>query len=322
METPTPTATGTMVPIVGTVTLQVNVRSGPGTVYDSLGLLSIGQAVNIISRNQQGTWYKILYPTGEGGFAWVVAEYVRVDAGVDIPLDSAPVTEGLSGKVTLRINVRSGPSITFDSLGLLEPGTTVTLTGKNATASWYQIVYPQGPDGHGWVTVQFIQTDASADLPVLDEFGRVVAPGATGTPSGPEMIPTPTIGPAPVDGDTSVSPLMKVVFSPNGTRRFTFSGQVSAPDGDGEDWLEFTPFSSTGTNAWLVLSLGCTGNSDLDVELWQNGSSITNWGSLHCGGIGINGIIPAGIPTLVHLRPASGEGLRLVTYTITVENKP
>ncbi len=318
----TPTATLTPAPIKGTITLQINVRSGPGTVYESLGLLNAGQTVDILSRNLEGTWYKIQYSTAEGGTAWVVAQYVRVEAGIEIPLDTVSNQEGLTGRVTLRINVRSGPSITFDTLGLLEAGTTVTLTGKNATASWYQIVYPDGPDGHGWVTVQYIQTDATSNLPVLDEFGRAVTSSATGTPSGPEPIPTPTSGPAPADGDSAAAPLAKVVFSAAGVRQFTFSGQVSAPDGDAEDWLEFTPFSSLGADARLVFSLVCFGNAALDIELSQGGAALQNWGTIQCGDTGKYVSVPAAIPTLVRLQASAGEGLRLVTYMLKVENLP
>ena len=205
---------------------------------------------------------------------------------------------------------------------MLEPGVVVSLTGKNTTASWFQIDYPAGPGGRGWVTSQYIQTDSTADLPVLDDYGNVVTPDTAGTPSGPIPSSTPTIGPAYADGDSSASPAVRVIFSSTGTHRFVYSSQVSAPEGDAEDWVEFTPYTSSGTDARLTFSLACTGNGTLTVEIWQGGTLLSGWGSLACGESGRSILLPAGQVYQVRLAPASGDGLRLVAYTLTVQNNP
>jgi hypothetical protein len=221
-----------------------------------------------------------------------------------------------------RLNVRSGPGTTFESLGMLEPGVSVSLTGKNATATWFQINYPAGPGGRGWVTSQYVQTDATADLPVLDDYGNLVTPGASGTSSGPGLAPTPTVGPALTDGDSSNNPGIHVTFSATGTRRFVYSSEVSTPQGDPEDWVGFTPYSTSGVNARLTLSLTCAGNGSLTMELWQGGTQLSGWGALACGETGKTILLPAGQNYLVHLVPVAGDGLRLVAYTLTVQNYP
>jgi hypothetical protein len=195
----------------------------------------------------------------------------------------------------------------------------VSLTGKNTTASWFQIDYPAGPGGRGWVTSQYVQTDAAADLPVLDNYGIVVT---SGTPSGPFLPPTPTVGPASADGDSSVSPAIRVTFSGTGTHQFVYSSQVSTPEGDAEDWVEFTPYTAGGTNARLNISLACTGNGTLTVELWQGGTLLSGWGALTCGETGKSILLPAGQVYLMHLAPSAGDGLRLVAYTLAVQNNP
>jgi len=322
VATPPPTPTATPILIDGTLTIKVNVRSGPGTGYDSLGQLEAGTKVQITARDSQGAWYQILYPAAPQGRGWVAAQYVTVAAGAEVPVDATPTPAGPTGRVVQRLNVRSGPGTTFDTLGLLEPGVVVSLTGKNATASWFQIDYPAGPGGRGWVTSQYIQTDAAADLPVLDDYGNVVTPGAGGTPSGPFLSPTPTVGPAYADDDSSVSPAIRVTFSATGTHQFVYSSQVSAPQGDAADWVEFTPYTASGTNARLNMSLACTGNGALTVELWQGGAPLSGWGALACGETGKSVLLPAGRVYQMHLAPASGDGLRLVAYTLTVQNNP
>jgi hypothetical protein len=199
---------------------------------------------------------------------------------------------------------------------------TVSLTGKNTTASWFQIDYPAGPGGHGWVTSQYIQTDAAADLLILDDYGMVVTPSTAGTPSGPVLSPTPTIGPAFADGDSVVNPAIRVTFSATGTHQFVYSSQVSEPEGDAEDWVEFTPYTASGTNAHLNLSLACTGNSTLLVELWQGSMLLSSWGNLACGEMGKSILLPIGQAYQISLAPVAGDGLQLVAYTLTVQNNP
>jgi uncharacterized protein YraI len=337
-ETPTlpvtplpPTVTATPILIDGTLTIKVNVRSGPGTSYDSLGQLEAGGKVQIIARDSQGAWYLILYPAAPQGRGWVAAQYVTVATGTEVPLDATPTPTGPTGRVVQRLNVRSGPGTTFDTLGLLEPGVVVSLTGKNTTASWFQIDYPARPGGRGWVTSQYVLTDTAADLPVLDDYGVVVpdpardnlvTPSAAGTPSGPVIPPTPTIGPAFADGDSSVNPAIQVTFSAIGTHHFAYSSQVSAPQGDAEDWIEFTSYSASGTNARLNFSLACIGNGTLTVELWQGGTLLSSWGTLACGETGKTILLSAGQVYLIRLAPIAGVGLRLVAYTLTVQNNP
>jgi hypothetical protein len=221
-----------------------------------------------------------------------------------------------------RLNVRSGPGTSFNSLGLLEANAPVLLTGKNTTASWFQIEYPTGPGGRGWVTAQYVQTDAAGELPVLDDFGAIVTPGESGTPYGPDLAPTSTIGSALADGDTSTNPAINVTFSPLGTRRFIYSSQVSTPQGDAEDWVVFTPFSTTGINAHLMFSLTCTGNGSLTVNLLRGGTQLSGWGRLVCGDFGKGLVLPAGQPILLHLAAVSGDGLQFVAYTLDVQNNP
>jgi hypothetical protein len=136
------------------------------------------------------------------------------------------------------------------------------------------------------------------------------------------LTPTPTIGPALADGDSAAHPASQTAFSASGTRQFIYSSQVSAPDGDAEDWVGFTPYAITGTTARLLFSLACSGNGTLSVELWQGGTALSGWGSLGCGDLEKPIPLPAGQPYEVRLLPAPGSGLRLVDYVLKVENRP
>ena len=318
-EPPTPTATA--LTIQGTLTIKVNVRSGPGSSFTSLGLLNAGQKVQVLARDTSGQWYQVLYPVAPAGIAWVSAQYVQIPAGTQVPQQTTPTPTGPTGRVLQRLNVRTGPGRTFPSLGTLAPDVQVSLTGKNATAAWFQILYPSGPGGRAWVTAQYIQTDSADGLPVLDDYGTPVPAGTAGLlPSQPAS--TPTFGPALADGDFAADPGGRVVFSTAGTNLFSYSSQVSAPQGDPEDWIAFTPYAATGSNARLLISLACSGNGTLIVELWQGGSMLSGWGSLACGDENTLVSLPAGLEYELRLRPAVGEGLQFVDYVLKVQNQP
>ena len=49
----------------------VNVRSGPGTVYPTVGALTQGSSVPIAGKSADGTWWYIPFSSGVGGYGWV-----------------------------------------------------------------------------------------------------------------------------------------------------------------------------------------------------------------------------------------------------------
>jgi uncharacterized protein YraI len=303
----------------------VNVRSGPGTSYASLGQLEAGQKVQVTLRDTTGTWYQILYPSSTGGTGWVTAQYINLAPGAQVPLETTPTPSGPQGRVLQLLNVRSGPGMSFDSLGTLQTNAKVALTGKDAAAAWFQISYPSGPGGHAWVTAQYVQTDASDQLPVLDAYGTPVPANGTAGPAGTagsNQTATPTLGPAFADNDSAANPAVNITFSANGTRQFTYSSQVSAPQGDPQDWVEFTPFAINSGKSSLVFNLSCSGNGTLTITMEQAGTPLTGWGTLACGDQNKSIVLPAGQPIKLQLAPASGQGLQLVNYVLTVQNMP
>ena len=54
----------------------VNVRKGPGTVYDIVGALTVGGTAGIAGKSSDGTWWFIDFPAGDGGHAWVSSSVV------------------------------------------------------------------------------------------------------------------------------------------------------------------------------------------------------------------------------------------------------
>jgi len=56
----------------------VNVRTGPGTVYDQVGVLVLGQSAPALGESVAADWVEIQYPGTPSGLGWVYAPVVEV----------------------------------------------------------------------------------------------------------------------------------------------------------------------------------------------------------------------------------------------------
>ncbi len=322
---PTFTPTATVVPIDGFLIAQVYVRAGPGTNFDAIGLIGHSKIVRLIGQDITGEWFQILHADGPDGVGWIVSQYVQAAGTESLPVISLQNTSGskaVTAQVIQRLNVRAGPGLSYAVYGMVDPPATLILTGKNELGTWIQVEFDESPTGYGWVAVAYIQLTEQADLPILDELGTPV-PVASAGPTGIAVTPSPTTGPAFWDNDSASSPGGRVVFSPLGTRTFSYTSDVSSPQGDPDDWLEFTPYGSQGGNiAILQASLACSGNGDIELSLTQGGTEITGWSPLACGADEAVIQLPSGKAYLLHITPAAGDGLRFVHYTLVIRNLP
>lgn len=71
---------------------QINVRSGPGTFYDKVGVLLIGQTAPAKGRSTGGEWIMVEYLGAPGNVAWVYAPLVDVLSPLLLPVVEAPPT--------------------------------------------------------------------------------------------------------------------------------------------------------------------------------------------------------------------------------------
>jgi uncharacterized protein YraI len=85
-----------------------NVRSGPGTEYDSIGRMIRGQSAPIIGQALNGDrlWYQIVYFGGPNNTGWVWDRLVRVDGDTGlIPQAAVPPTPTLLPTATLEFGL-------------------------------------------------------------------------------------------------------------------------------------------------------------------------------------------------------------------------
>ena len=121
-----PTVTGMLLPptppptaalqAVGLVTVNVNVRQGPGTDFEVIGLLVAGSEVTLRGQTGDGNWRQISYPSAPDGLGWVAAEFVQTPQAGHVPIVSPNTPEpevktspGLPATATQRAASTSTP---------------------------------------------------------------------------------------------------------------------------------------------------------------------------------------------------------------------
>ncbi|MEZ4644154.1 MAG: protein kinase [Chloroflexota bacterium] len=75
-----PTTTETPLPMLRITAQSTNLRSGPGAIYPSIGILLQGEIVTILARNQDSSWYNIMLADGQT-VGWVAASVSDSVAG-------------------------------------------------------------------------------------------------------------------------------------------------------------------------------------------------------------------------------------------------
>jgi len=245
----------------------------------------------------------------------------------------------VEGQTTAQLNVRNAPSAESDLLGTIEIFANVQIVGKNPASSWWMIVYPESPNGTGWITAQYVQATDTQDVPVISagtrqpqatgsaqgtaavsqtEAGPTVGVGSGETPSGE---PTLSLATAFPDGDSVESPAVSINLSKASVRSFNYSSDISSPEGDPEDWVQFTLEGQTGQETIVSVILNCSGSSPLNVELIQNEVILQSWGDIFCGNPSqLQLYLFVGSPYYLRFTPAGGNSsIDYVAYDVTVQ---
>lgn len=288
---------------------QINVRAEPSTAGEVLGIIPASTKVEITGKDPGESWWQINYPQGPDGKGWVTAQFVTTAARPEVPTIGGAEDDPNSGNVAViqqQLNVRSGPGTDFNSLGTLNPQDVVRLTGKDPNGAWLQIEFAAGPYGKGWVNAAFVQAQGAGNLPIITEAGLVVG---TGTPTVIPFTPTATVLPAMDDGDSAQSPSVNVTLSSTGTHSLQYSSDVSAPNGDAEDWIQFVPFTKS-----ILLEVACKG-SDVQIEIIQAGQRLEQAG---CGTQKLVSVEPGNSVQLhVSALPESSQNYSFYTLRVT-----
>lgn len=136
----------------------VNVRSGPGTQFDIVARLEAGDTVPADGRESpDNLWLRVVLADDAHG--WVAFFTVTISGDVETLAivgqepESTPPADLPAGEVRVlalgRVNVRSGPAITYDVISQLEAGDEAQAQARSSeTNDWLLI---EGTEIAGWV---------------------------------------------------------------------------------------------------------------------------------------------------------------------------
>jgi flagellar FliL protein len=156
-----------------------------------LELVSVGDKVQLVGKNNAGTWLLVITPRGTSG--WVNASLLALPAGAlgKLPVTTqtgqtaAPTSEaptagagtpeatltpsGLTAKVFNGGRIRSTPSIQINpsnQVGTINAGENVQLVAKTSDGLWYKITDMRGVTG--WVSASLLTVppDVASQVPV------------------------------------------------------------------------------------------------------------------------------------------------------------
>ncbi|MFQ5398552.1 MAG: SH3 domain-containing protein [Anaerolineae bacterium] len=247
-----------------TALVDLNVRSGPGTNYPALTALTAGTNARILGKSPDGGWWKIECPAGTSPECW---------ASASSQFSSAANMEN--------VQVAAVPPAPSQS--------TSSGSGNGGTAATATVAATEVAQAQPTATTQAIGGGTTAtDTP----------PPPTDAPVQPTDTPPPTMQPTPentpttaplvaqFDNDSLQNPAQSVFFSITGSRNFSHSNDVSYPNGDQDDWVEFEFPNNSNSSQRVWVTLTCTINGDpgaqLRATIWENGQKKVNYGVI-CG---------------------------------------
>ncbi|MDP6631567.1 MAG: SH3 domain-containing protein [Kiritimatiellia bacterium] len=159
----------------------VNVRCGPGTRFEIVCQADKGDLVTVQRTTED--WSEIAPPADAK--LWVYAELIE-DATV----------------IASRVQIRSGPGISYRPAGKLDRGTTVSI--QETVGDWVRIAPP--PQASAWISSDYLDSpQAAAAKPVAPPV-RAAPAAPVGKPAAKPVKPTVAPPPKPVASASSPGP--------------------------------------------------------------------------------------------------------------------
>ncbi|MGN0478494.1 MAG: SH3 domain-containing protein [Hominenteromicrobium sp.] len=140
-------------------TTAVHLRSGKGTNYSSLGVISGGTAITVTDKSDS-SWYGV---TVNGKSGYMFSEYIRFDSSTSGGSDESTGsgTESRAAKTTADVHLRSGKGTNYSSKGVISSGTAITVT-DTSDSTWYGVTV-NGKSGYMFSAyIQFTESGSSA----------------------------------------------------------------------------------------------------------------------------------------------------------------
>ncbi|MBE3038979.1 MAG: hypothetical protein IMZ62_09240 [Chloroflexi bacterium] len=212
--TPTPTFTLTLAVPMVSVSVQTNCRSGPGTAYDVLGILNVGQTAEVVGRSVYNDSWIIKLPSNPAVTCWLWGQYATVvgntaglpvfnppptptpAASFNVVYSSTEVCGG--GLYAIKFQITNNGSVTWES--------DRVITTDQATSETVTVDRNNFPNINGCATAS---TDQNLEA---GEVGITMNAGFSANPAGHSI--TATIRVCSLDGMAGTCLEKTITFTP------------------------------------------------------------------------------------------------------------
>lgn len=143
---------------------RVNVRTGPGTNYEILGMLEPETAVALTGKNVTATWLQIAYPSGPQGRGWIMAAYLQTADVSTLPVldpSGAPVAASTAEQAGVEVTpTPRAASPDGDSADWPGARVTLSLSGTRSFSYRSDLSTPTG-DADDWLSLTVMTTSST-----------------------------------------------------------------------------------------------------------------------------------------------------------------
>jgi len=153
-----------------------------------VGIIEAGEIVTLIGRESEGLWYVIQIPYIEGGQGWIIANKVSIQNGDNLPVftpapdqlsDNNAVAIAATVTAIANINIRSGPGLGYNKIGMIANGEQANVIGIDNTKVWLAIQVPSDPAVRGWISLDYVVPQDVDEIPIIelsDKNGILIIP--------------------------------------------------------------------------------------------------------------------------------------------------
>ena len=147
----------------------LNVRSGPGTSYDKVGVLPKGSRVEVAE--EVNGWAKIKF---NNGYAYVSTSYLEENSQESVKIMYTTPDS---------LNARSGPGTSYVSVGALPKGSRVEVVEE--VNGWAKIKFN---NGYAYVSINYLTENANSDSGQKALPAPLPTPNYVDSPQNPNII--------------------------------------------------------------------------------------------------------------------------------------
>jgi uncharacterized protein YraI len=238
------------------------IYDSPGGATQPAAMLVTGETAPVIGASADRQWWVISVPYFASGQGWVQAGQVTVQNPDKVPVVGAQNGAGTAALPTeqmpvalavANVNVRSGPDMHFDKIGLLNNSQEAEIIGISPDHLWWAIRLPGESDRTGWVAKDYIIARNEDNVPILSL--------ETGTGGGAVTTPQP--------GKASLTAAWTVNIRAGPGKQYAIvgtlqQGQTAEIVGRSEDsiWWAIKFDSAEGEHGWVAAAYADVQNAE------------------------------------------------------------